>query len=165
MRIYLDLGKGTDAIRCDRLSYAFRLFCATYGYEPVLPPNPEACADVWVRYASPGAAVSSNRTVYLSDLYQPRSIHNPAPPPWHYVQNGDSTVLFYWPFPGKEPDWLGEIFEWVSCADEYSVKERDSSGRIPFSATYAGRHKLDIRIPYAAVAMRFLNRALRRVAP
>jgi hypothetical protein len=93
-------------------------------------------------------------------LYTCRSIREPAPSPTKFERDSESTVLFYSPLPGSEPDWLAEIFEWVSCADEYSVTTRDSIGRIDFRDSYAGRHGLDITVPYAAVAMRFLQRAI-----
>jgi hypothetical protein len=93
-------------------------------------------------------------------LYKSRPINEPAPPPLKFQRDGESTVLFYSPRAGAEPDWLAEIFEWVSCADEYSIQRRDAVGRIDFRDSYAGRHNLDVTIPYAAVAMLFLHRAL-----
>jgi hypothetical protein len=68
--------------------------------------------------------------------------------------------LFYTSQHGAKPDWLAEIFEWVSCADEYSVTARDEVGRIPFSASYFGRYDLDPRVPYGAIAMRQLQSEL-----
>src|SRR5207244_7426773 len=123
-------------------------------------------ADCCVGHAA-GAIQSRHPTpsLELSRLYQPRSLQEPAPPPKKFERDGESTVLFYAPLPGQEPDWLGEIFEWVSSADEYSVRARDSVGRVAFAETYLGRHKLDERRPYAAVAMRFLQRALCKLAP
>ncbi len=73
--------------------------------------------------------------------------------------------MFYAPTLGAEPDWLAEIFEWVSCADEYSIQRRDSVGRIDFRDSYAGRHNLDVTVPYAAVAMLFLHRSLCKRLP
>lgn len=165
MRIYLELGKDAGPAHRARITYAFRLFCAIYGHEPVVNSDRAASADVWICYAPATAVRSTKPSLCLSNLYHPRPLRDPAPPPRGFVHEGEATVLFYEPLPDKEPDWLGEVFEWVSCADEYSIQQRDLSGRIPFSATYAGRYNLDIRIPYAAVAMRLLNRALCRVVP
>ena len=165
MKICLEFGKDWSLPHGARITYAFRLFCAIYGHEPVLTNDGGSSADVCICYRSRRATGALKPALLLSNLYRPRLLRDPAPPPWKYAQGGEETVLFYQPLPGEEPDWLGEIFEWVSCADEYSIEQRDRSGRIPFSATYAGRHNLDIRIPYAAVAMRFLNRALCRLMP
>lgn len=82
-----------------------------------------------------------------------------------FERDGERTVLHYAPSPGMEPDWLAEIFEWLSCADEYSVTARDGAGRVPFDASYTGRHKLNPRVPYAAVAMRMLQCAICRILP
>src|SRR5262249_53538116 len=63
------------------------------------------------------------------------------------------------------PDWLGEIFEWISCADEYSCCTRDYINRVPFANSYVGRHKLSPTKPFAAIAMRALQCALQRLLP
>jgi hypothetical protein len=53
----------------------------------------------------------------------------------------------------------------VSCADEYSVIERDAVGRPLFSATYAGRFGINTQIPYAAIAMHCLQMQICRSMP
>src|SRR5262249_54295990 len=62
-------------------------------------------------------------------------------------------------------DWLAEVFEWTSCADEYSVSARDSVSRIPFENSVFARYELDERRPYAALAMWFLQQAIRKLFP
>ena len=166
MRIFLDFSPEQTPTHRSRLGYAFRVFCAIYGHEPVFDAEQAQTADVWIRYA-PGSiqGQQARPSLELSSLYQSRSLYEAAPPPKKFEREGESTALFYSPLPGQEPDWLGEIFEWVSSADEYSVRARDSVGRVAFAETYLGRHKLDVRVPYAAVAMRFLQQALCRLAP
>jgi hypothetical protein len=75
------------------------------------------------------------------------------------------TVLFYPVENSAEVDWLAEIFEWTSCADEYSVSARDSVSRIPFENSVFARYELDQRRPYAALAMWFLQHAIRKLFP
>ena len=164
MRIFLKFAPEQTSVHRSRIGYAFRLFCAIYGHQPV---EQAERADVWITYVPGYTREESKPTLLLSNLYQPRAPQKPAPPPRQYVHlyNGETTALFYRSFPGQEPDWLAEIFEWVSCADEYSVTELDSWGHLPFAASYVGRHNLDTRVPYAAVAMRFLNSALGRLLP
>lgn len=164
MRIHLEFGRETSSTRRARLTYAFRLFCSVYGHDPVWEPEESGSAEVSIRYAGEQTSLPAQPCLYLSAAYTPRPPARPAPPPVAFLRHGVKTFLIHAPLPGLEPDWLGEIFEWVSCADEYSVASRDSAGRIPFSASYAGRHGLDSRIPYAAVAMRFLERELSRIA-
>lgn len=162
MRIFLDCSPTQTAVHRARIGYAFRLFCAIYGHQPA---ERAGDADTWITYVPGEAQRRSKPSLMLSNLYQPRPPYEPAPPPKKYQAEGERTVLFYAPAPGQEPDWLGEIFEWVSSADEYSVRKRDSAGKPAFDKTYLGRHKLDACVPYTAVAMRLLQRALCRLAP
>ena len=73
--------------------------------------------------------------------------------------------MFYPPKSGASPDWLGEIFEWLSCADEYSCKARDAVARVPFLNSYIGRYGLSPIKPYAAIAMHALQSELQRLMP
>ncbi len=161
MRLFLDFIPEQDSLQRRRLSYAFRLFCAVYGHEPVLDRAQANAAAAWLSYRTPEKTVAGPRTVHLSNLYKPRSPRVSAPAPTRIqTENGETTALIYAPVPGATPDWLGEIFEWVSCADEYSVRERDAVGRVPFRMSYAGRHGLPTGLPYAGIAMRCLQQAL-----
>lgn len=167
MRIGLEMPADADPKYRARLNYAFRLFCAIYGHEPIADCTKTTCSDVTLCYGSPipRAPGERDRVVWLSRGYRARDLRDPAPPPLKYASNDVSTLLHYPPLAGSVPDWLGEIFEWVSCADEYSVTERDGVGRPLFAATYAGRHELDTSIPYAGVAMRCLQREICRIVP
>jgi hypothetical protein len=167
MNVYLEIpDDASDALRA-RLKYAFRLFCAIYGHTPVLNSLRGSHADVFIRYRplSGGTPIADARTVWLSRGLTDRAPCEPAPPPVKYMRRGLATVLHYEPERCQTPDWLGEIFEWVSCADEYSVKVRDRQGRPAFEATYAGRHGVDICVPHAAIAMRGLQQEICRVLP
>lgn len=162
MRVCLQFAPAQSHVHRTRIEYAFRLFCAIYGHTPIVGGGPGGNGDVTIAYAPEH---SSTPTLYLNNSYAPRPAISPAPPPKPYVKEDDNTVLFYGVESGGEPDWLAEIFEWVSCADEYSNQARDSVGRIPFSDSYVGRHHLDPRKPYASVAMRRLQRAITRLCP
>ena len=163
MQIFLEFSPDQNGTQRTRLTYAFRLFCAIYGHSPVVENEERERADVAVCYTSDPGMGPGKPILRLSNLYRPRPLLEPAPPPKRFSKDGEATVLFYSPPNGQQPDWLGEIFEWVSCADEYSIHELDSSGRVPFWASYVGRHNLDSRVPYAAVAMRLLQNALDEV--
>ena len=165
MQIFLEFTPSqTDIHRC-RMQYSFCLFCAIYGHEPIFEVEKADKADARISYSENVDQRNLPRVVQLSNLYMPRSTKIPAPPPQQFETDDAVTVLFNGRRPGEQPDWLGEIFEWVSCADEYSVVERDAVGRIPFAKSYHGRHGLDPRIPYAAIAMRALQRALCSLLP
>src|ERR1700730_2933532 len=164
MRIYLEFLPEQANTQRARLGYAFALFCAIYGHRNISIDEADV-ANVCISYSPANHKPASQPTLHLTNLYQPRSILEPAPPPRKFERDRESTFLFYFPTSGGEPDWLAEIFEWVSCADEYSIQSRDSAGRIDFRDSYAGRHRLDIGVPYAAVAMRCLHEALCKCVP
>ena len=162
MRIHLQFSPEQNAAHRSRLAYAFRTFCAIYGHLPLVGEEQEAAGEITIEYHRAARAKSRKPTLALRNLYQPRSPRQPAPPPTAYSAEGETTVVVHSSAPGQRPDWLGEIFEWLSCADEYSIEERDPWQRVPFQASYVGRYRLDARVPYAAVAMRLLNVALYR---
>ena len=165
MRIFLQFTPEQTSVHRSRIRYAFSLFCAIYGHQPIFDDEHAGSADAWISYSLVNTRSEFIPIVKLADLYSPRSPALPAPPPTSFESDGERTALFYRPKEGAHPDWLGEIFEWVSCADEYSIKRCDSIGRIAFADSYVSRHKLNVRLPYAAIAMRFLQRALARTAP
>lgn len=162
MQIFLEFDAAQSAAHRARLLYAFRLFCAIYGHQPRVEAAEADNADCVISYLS-GSHVRP--TVQLGNHYRPRPVREPAPDPSRFEHNGEKIFLIYPPNGGSHPDWLGEIFEWVSCADEYSVSARDAVGRVPFARSYVGRNNLSVQVPYAAVAMRWLQLELCRMLP
>ena len=165
MRLFLEFVPEQGTVHRLRLTYAFRLFCGIYGHEPLIDSKRAHTADARLSYTKPNWPSGAVRRLRLTNSYSPRSPRVPAPAPTQFPSSHEPTVLFYAPKPGDTPDWLAEIFEWVSCADEYAVTERDRVGRVPFSSSYAGRHGLNIRQPYAAIAMHHLQRELCMLVP
>lgn len=149
-----------------RLRYAFQLFCAVYGHDPVLDRKNAGSAELQITYSGDGGEFRDKRKVLrLHNGYRVRPLAASAPRPHAFSEAGRTTVLFYPPEDSAETDWLAEIFEWTSCAHEYSVTERDPLGRIPFEETVFQRFALDPCIPYAALAMWFLQHAIRKLCP
>jgi hypothetical protein len=115
-----------------------------------------------------GMAPTRAQDIAIDCAYVPRPASVPLHPPLQvYIQPtpvydklGLASIPCFFAS-GTRPDWLGEIFEWLSCADEYAITERDEAGRIPFNATIHGRFNLDPCVPYAGVAMYELNRSIR----
>lgn len=164
MRIYLELPIDADPVLRARITYAFRLFCAIYEHQPLVDEGLRKASDVTLTYRAPAANVAQP-SVLLTCGYRTRDPRQPAPSPVRYTDGTFSTFLHFYPSYGRSPDWLGEIFEWVSCADEYSVTQHDSIGRPLFSATYAGTYGIDTHVPYAAVAMQCLQQQICRAVP
>ncbi len=162
MRILLQFASEQSPAHRARLAYAFRLFCSIYGHEPVIGNARDHSPDVMLTYEQ---NPEDHGSICLTKADLVRPLSQPAPDPIMFSKNGEQTALFYRPSEKREPDWLAEIFEWVSCADEYSCKQRDSVGRVPFGAAYVGRHGLNPRVPYAAVGMALLHKAITRIKP
>jgi len=160
MRLFLNFDSTQDRICRARLSYAFKMFCAIYGHS-VLSAAEAKSAEAWINYSDSKPDNVAN--LKIQKLYSPRPPQRPAPAPTHLAAAGERTVLFYGSESATPPDWLAEIFEWLSCADEYSCRTPDTVGRVPFSASYIGRHGLNPALPYAAIAMRMLQSELQRL--
>ena len=165
MKIGLEFTPDQSPEHQSRLRYAFQLFCAVYGHEPVLESRNGETAELRITYSSDPATGQSRKVLRLYNGYYPRPLTTPAPRPRSFSEDGKTTVLFFPPEDSAEVDWLAEIFEWTSCADEYSVSARDSVSRIPFEKTVFARYELDQRTPYAALAMWFLQRAICKLVP
>lgn len=60
----------------------------------------------------------------------------------------------------ESPDWLGEIFEWLSGNLEVPVIKRDEAGRIPYSETVFGKQGITPSQPHAALLMAWMENAL-----
>ncbi|MCU1285422.1 MAG: hypothetical protein JWO13_1772 [Acidobacteriales bacterium] len=164
MRIALELIPDHSPVHRSRMEYAFRLFCAVYGHDPILDTNVTS-ADCRITYCEKGRASHSEKILRLRNSYIARSPELPAPEPLLFQQHGATTFLFHAKGSVEEVDWLAEIFEWTSCAHEFNVKERDSVGRVPFKSTLFGRYAVDEREPYAAIAMWFLQREICKRVP
>src|SRR5262249_40857912 len=122
-------------------------------------------ADLRITYSDVHVRRQRPKELRLYNGYRPRPLSTPAPRPCSFTHGAGATVLFYPPEDSAEPDWLAEIFEWTSCAHEYSVSRRDSVGRVPYEESVFARYSLDERTPYAAVAMWFLQHAICQLFP
>ena len=165
MRIALEFDPTQSYTQQSRLKYAFQIFCAVYGHEPVFDSAKSNNAELRITYASSHSVPQDLKVLRLHNGYRPRPLTSPAPRPSSFTRDGMKTVLFYSIENSAEVDWLAEIFEWISCADEYSVSARDSVGRIPYENSIFARYELDERRPYAALAMWFLQRAICTLVP
>jgi hypothetical protein len=148
----LDFTADIVSIVRSRILYAFRVFAAIYGYRIVDGKH----ADIRCLYGKhgDGADGTLSSLAYRNPArYALRSEDVPAPT-LRPAQYGEETLyLFYGTDEEGRPDWLGEIFEWLSCAHEMSVTARDGLGRIPYSHTVFGRENISPCRPYASLVM------------
>lgn len=136
----------TDIVR-RRITFAAQTYAATYG----LSWRPGAAA-VRLCYGLPPV---NEGDVSLTASYRPFAQSNGG------VERPTSDDGY--PHIHAGDDWLGEIFEWIGSEREYASGATDSIGRIPFSGTLPGMLGVDPEVPWALVAMRRLNDAIRRV--
>jgi hypothetical protein len=137
-----------------RALYAFRVFAAIYGHE-VVDGEGEGRTARFFYGASAGAKAPVRR---IPARYVPRKPEDGsfAPTPTAYGQ--EEIYLFHGRDPvSGNPDWLGEIFEWLSGADERSVSERDSIGRISYEQSVFARHAISPLRPHASLIMAWLQ--------
>src|SRR5207248_10506572 len=118
-----------------RMLYAFRVFAAIYGYKVVEGED----ADVRCMYGKgaghDGIGRTYSATYQIPARYRLRCQDDAATSLQPAFYLGEMLYLFYGTDDTGHPDWLGEIFEWLSGAQEMSIAARDRLGRIPYSHT------------------------------
>jgi hypothetical protein len=142
--------------------YALQVFGAIYDYE--IADTPER-ADLVCEYgpaqraiALPGAA----RRLTIPALYRPRR-HNEGIPKLSVHQYASETLALVHgidPESGN-PDWLGEIFEWISSSLELPISARDAVGRVPYAETAFVKQGLSAGRAHCSAIMAWLEKALR----
>lgn len=142
-----------------RISYAFRVFAAIYGHEVVDQDRREE--SLCCIYGGRREESDSSKCFHIPSRYVLRRPQDPARPPVACSYGGEESYLFY----GRDqtsgnPDWLGEIFEWLSAADEMSITSRDSIERIPYALSFLGRHSISPLRPYASFLMSWFENSL-----
>lgn len=159
--IAIRFGDDVDRVIQARMTYSLRVFAAVFGYEWREPADPGA--NVICLYGSTEWRSRNGSTLRIPVLYRKRGLTD-TPPAQDAVQHGGEGIPL---FHGTEmvdgerrPDWLGEIFEWLTASYELSAEDRDSVGRIPFDATAFARLKVSPRKPYATLLMAWLQQTI-----
>jgi hypothetical protein len=140
-----------------RMSYAFRVFAAIYGH----PVEAERRPDAFLCVYGGRDDADSAQCIHIPARYVLRAPEQPLPPPASCLYGGERLHLFH----GREessghPDWLAEIFEWLSSADEMSVAGRDSLGRIASEPTIFRDPAISRQRPHASLMMAWLENAI-----
>lgn len=147
----------SDAIKC-RIMYAFRVFAAIYGHCVAEPCSSQA--GITCCYGVKPLPMGS--PIDIPTRYRIRAPHEPPPLLVKHRYAGQDLYLFY----GVDertgnPDWLGEIFEWLSSSHEINVAARDAIGRIPYSHSVFFEQRISPRRPYAMLLMSWFESVLR----
>lgn len=151
--VALRIDERVERVVARRIEWAFGLYCVVAGLRCVEPTR----ADVVVRY---GRAADDGE-VMVPATYRARSAPTAAPAPTIAdppTRDGSLRPLpCFHPIARTGPDFLGEIFEWVSADHERSITSSDPVGRVPFAESLHGRYGLSPEIPWATEAMRWLH--------
>lgn len=142
-----------------RISYAFRVFAAIYGYNVVEPGREDPGLCFLYGVEAPPAQYpllhvpARYKDVRYLDAWKRSLVRH---------QYADEEFLLAFgvdPDSGK-PDWLGELFLWLSGSYEFDILDRDSVGRVPYSEMVFGRCDVVPRKPHACMLMAWMQNAL-----
>ena len=157
LQIGLEFGPGVPPIVKARILYAFRVFAAIYGHTV----NEANAIGRRVVYGPTSPSASPTDRIHVPARYALRPKDETPPEPirhrfadeeFHLVYGLDETT--------RQPDWLAEIFEWLSSSREMISSRRDAIGRIPLSETPFSRHALSPREPHALKIMAWFEGVL-----
>jgi len=151
--ISLGFDKCVEEITRRRITYALRVFASVFGYEFVS----DARADIHCLYSLLPIENYSGSIVHVPARYRPREKAEKPSKLERTECAGESIPLLFGLNDTGRPDWLGEIFEWISGSLESACEERDAVGRIPFSETVFEKHKLSPLKPFAGILMAWLQ--------
>jgi hypothetical protein len=143
-----------------RIAYAFRVFAAIYGYRVV--ETDEGADAICFEYGKKATFEQNPRRFHVPARYRSR------PPEVrvekftkHRYANEDLYLVYGIDEATGKPDWLGEIFEWISSSHELSVSGRDDVGRINYSDMIFSRLGISPRKPYATLLMAWMENSVR----
>jgi hypothetical protein len=138
-----------------RIGYALRVFAAIYGYYVDEECRPDSLALFYGERQGDGGAADKIRVPARYRLWDPGNTSRQLVR--HPYANETLCLFFGVDESTKKPDWLGELFEWLSSSSELGIAGRDSVGRIPFSKTVFAREGLSPQKPYAMFVMAWLQ--------
>lgn len=156
-RICIDIDENLNRHIHSRVNYIFEIFCSVYGLK-------EETKFETIKYGpSEDSHIISNSDLIGRDCFdQPPVIRLIDVTDKEFVEKfGISQIPVFSKHDNtKKIDWIAEAFEWLSLASEYSVKNRDSIGRVHYNDMYFGHYRLDPKVPYASVALYFLYKRI-----
>jgi hypothetical protein len=158
--IRLRFGLEVSEIVRARVAYAFRVFAAVYGYKVLDRDSTEQAASLF--YGKPSSSCSEEGCIVVPARYTPlgRAAAGQEFSKARYAQE-ECPLAFGLDEKTGNPDWLGEIFWWLSASHELGIARRDSVGRISHVDTGLGRQGISPRKPHASLMMSWLESKLR----
>ena len=139
-----------------RMEYAFRVFAAIYDHTVV--SNSEGPGAICCYYGE--NAPPSSHLFHIPSLYRKDVLKDKKVPIRRSYAGEDIYLSCGLEASGRRPDWLGEIFLWLSSSYEKNIAARDAIGAIPYSEMIFSRAGIPSRKPHAALLMSWLENAL-----
>jgi hypothetical protein len=148
----------SDLVR-RRMTYAFRMFATIFDHRVVEDDSSQEA--ICCLYGDAPARKDGNERFQIPALYRV-SRESGTKGLARRTYAGEDFYLHHGvDAHSKNPDWLGEIFEWLSSSHELSLTRRDPLGRIDYADTIFSRQKISPRKPHATMLMAWLENHLR----
>lgn len=142
-----------------RISYAFRVFAAIYNYRVEEDASREV--DFCCAYGETAGEIEHSSTLRISARYRVKPPEERLTSLTRHQYAGQEFHLAYGLDSAGRPDWLGEIFEWLSSSYELRIARRDTAGRISYSETILNHCDVPHQEPHASLLMSWLENAMR----
>jgi hypothetical protein len=155
--ISLQFGQEVDPVVRARMSYAFRMFAVIYGYQI---QKGTAKGEISCYYGDPQGAMECACQLLIRPRYKMRESGQAIPVLKKVFYAGEEIVLVHGVGANGEPDWLGEMFEWLSGSLELPIRKSDEAGRIPYSEMVFEKQAISPLRPHAAILMAWLENAM-----
>src|SRR5208282_1360294 len=139
------------------MDYAFRVYAAIYGHRVVYASSNENVPTI-VYGGQVANSFGQQDTLHIPALYQPAIVRHTAKKVMRHPYAGEEIILFHGLDPQtSRPDWLGEIFEWLSSGHEQGIPHRDRVGRIPDAEMIFARQGIPAWKPHVSYLMAWLE--------
>ena len=156
--LFLRFGADVPRHVQSRMSYAFRVFAAIYGHTVV---ESDSAAAVRCFYGKALPRQNDGSLFYIPAMYRDSQTRKRG---FCFAKHGFAGRDFHLSFgidpQSERPDWLGELFLWLSGEYESNIQVRDSIGRIPYTETVFNREGISALRPHASLLMAWLESAI-----
>jgi hypothetical protein len=157
--IRLEFGSAVSDLVRKRITYALRVFAAIFDHRIVEgAPGQEA---ICCTYGNVAPRKDGDKRFQIPALYRPSRDFATKRLSGRTYAGEDFYLLYGVDTPTNNPDWLGEIFEWLSSSHELSLTRRDPLGRIDYADTIFSQQEISPRKPHATMLMAWLENCLR----
>ena len=140
------------------MSYALQVHAAIYGHDIA---HQDSDSPIRIFYGRKLPEGSDSRLFHVPALYQEDEPNTKQPVFIRHRHAGEDFFLRCgFDTAASRPDWLAEIFLWLSSSYEAGIAAGDSIGRIPYSDTVFVRQGISPQKPHASLLMAWMESML-----